>query len=196
MNICWIQRLRIVRGVADRGELPASTRRHLDHCTACQSFHERHQRLEAALRRTPALGLLEPSPFLRGRIMAEISRTAPSAEATGSIRPGRWAWGSAAAVFAVAVSLWLVWPPRPDPVAALPVPATPPAALVGVPALVSSPMQWLERVEIQTVSRQLDEPLERELNLVVEDARNAVRVLAKNFVPDSLLKNPDQAGLQ
>jgi hypothetical protein len=118
----------------------------------------------------------EPPPFLHGKIMAAIR-----SEGNAARRPAaaRWGWAVAAGAACVVV-VGIVSPHRP-PHQVVSKANPPPAQLVlnvSTPPPPAKVDQWLKTSEA---------PLENETKLVLDDAKTAMKTLAKSLLPDDLL---------
>jgi hypothetical protein len=173
MNACWFYRKRVSWAAHSQGGLPGCVQRHLHACASCRRFHHDQARLTAALTADPGAHLAELPPFLHARIMSGLTRPAPSS----AQRDG---WGAVGAVLIPALGVllitaffWWIRPARPLADAAAPAAAT--ATPSSVEADPGPIVAWMGKV---------DQPLERELKLVVSDGKTALRSLAGNFLPD------------
>ncbi|MDA1273681.1 MAG: hypothetical protein O2960_06470, partial [Verrucomicrobia bacterium] len=124
----------------------------------------------------------ESPSFLRGKIMAAVRREG-MAPAPRSFRHV-WLTGIAAAVLLL-VALSIRFLPNLEN-------STDADVLVGQnlvdPAEAFAPVLTLaNREKLMAFSRSLDEPLEKELQFVVSDARAAMQTLANNFIPEQMI---------
>lgn len=181
MNTCWWHRLRLLLAFDARSPLPPRLARHLQHCDACRARWETDLRLANALKQ-PTFPRQDPAPAARARRIRHALAMAPLPETRRApswslmMRPP--APGLAMALLA-ALALWRFWPgPPPDPSTAGQFAGLrSPEVLAAVDAL------WPGSDALVQLSRRLDQPLEAELEAVVNDARSAVQVLASNFLP-------------
>ena len=76
---------------------------------------------------------------------------------------------------------WLQFAPKPvqEPVAVAAVEPEPPAYASGL----KLPPVTVQ--QMQALTAKIDEPLEKELKLVLSDTRNAIRFVASNFIPEN-----------
>jgi hypothetical protein len=160
---------------------PAWVQRHLRGCSDCRQFEHRERQLIASLIAETPSPSAEPSPFLTSRIVAELSRTS---------EPPRLPilyWVRAAAIPAFGVLLigaYLSW--QNDDVQAPPtVSVGPVSGGEAEPTLPS--VSRGQSDQILAWAENFPQPLESELNLVVDDAKAALRLVAENFLPDTLL---------
>ncbi len=127
--------------------------------------------------------LAEPSPFLRARILNEVKAAVRPVTPTAP----RWAWATGlAGLLALAVIIVQSRSgPETGPIARTEAvaPATPltAASLMKISARLTDGGRWLQ------VTTNLDQPLQRELSLVLEDARKVLRALSADFLPGELL---------
>jgi hypothetical protein len=160
MNACWFYRKGVSWAAHSQGGLPGCVQRHLHTCAA-------------ALTSDPGAQLAELPPFLHARIMSGLTRPAPSPAESAR-------WGAVGAVlipalgvFLITAFFWWIRPARPLSDSAAPAAATAnPSSLDADPGQI---VAWMGKV---------DQPLERELKLVVSDGKTALRSLAGNFLPD------------
>jgi hypothetical protein len=135
-----------------------------------------------------------PSPFLRTRILAAIDRSQSNEPVAGWehwwLRLGV-RFGAVATFFAAFVIAAVVWRQHtPPPRAAVQQPA--PSAVT--PALLENLTGRLSRADGQKLlewSQSLEQPLDQELQSLVNDAKSALGSLARNFLPDNVPTLPD-----
>lgn len=188
MKCRWIQFV-INRSLDDERPLPPAVERHLESCAHCREFKERQSQAISRMRDTRSGQMqADPSPFLRARILNQIRAEQPATVRNGF---GRWAWGGlAVAIVATAiVTASFLKPAHPVSVANLQ-PAKNQQEFV--------PAVLLERTTSLTsggnllrAATNIDRPLHKELNLVINDAQNALRSLRYEFVPSQLLAKGD-----
>ena len=157
---------------------PTWMRRHASACAACRDEAEALTRLERSLRRTAAAGRREPAPNLALR----VSRAAIHARVAAASPPGRapvlglrWLLAGGVAVLLAALGgrLWFL------PSA----PAAPPSLVLLDGTRVREALAATDPGNLLAASQRLDDPLQRELDLLVADARQAARSLAVAFLP-------------
>jgi hypothetical protein len=155
---------------------PTWVEHHLQRCASCRAERDDLARLETQLRATAGAVRLEPPPFLAARAAHAVAvvANAPLSQGRGLARPA-WllAGGLALGLGIVGGRLWL----------GSPVPA--PEAVAGVwePARVSEALAVTDPASLLAASQRLDDPLQRELDLILADARTAARSLAGAFLP-------------
>lgn len=181
--MCRIYRLWLDRSLDDRRPLPALVERHLAGCTSCRRHRESQERLVRRLRAGATTVPTEPSPFLRTRILNEVRADARQAAALPQARL-IWA-GSVLAVLVLGFVLFRPSRPMVDesalakaPVSTVPDPA---AALLVATTRITDGGRLLQ------VATNIDQPLQKEMHLVLQDARTVLRSLQTEFVPATLL---------
>jgi len=175
MKCQWYQ-FWINRHIDDDSPLSAHVQSHIKTCHRCSALHREqsdvHQQLRAA-----ADGLQSPSPFLKKRILNEIV-----GEKDARTNPIAWRWisGGAFAVILAVVTLLLI-NPNSDP--------APPKST----KLTLAP-EWIELTAKVTsgehlfrVATNLNQPLQQEMDLVIQNAQAALTFLANDFVPATFL---------
>lgn len=180
---CLLNRFWMARAL-DAGRPPAPrTVRHFAGCPDCRRHYESQTRVLRQLGSEREESLAEPSPFLRARILNEVKAAARPATATAP----RWAWATGLAGL-LALALVVIQSrsvPEPGAVARTEAvaPATPltAASLMEISARLTDGGRWLQ------ATTNLDQPLQRELSLVLEDARKVLRALSADFLPGELL---------
>jgi hypothetical protein len=179
MKCQWYQ-FWINRHTDEDSALPAHVQTHIKTCHRCSALHREqsdvHQQLKAA---ADGLQSPSPSPFLKKRILNEIA-----GEKTARTNPIGWRWisGGAFAVILAVVTLFLVNPnPNSEP--------APPKF-----TKVTLAPEWIELTAKVTsgdhlfhVATNLNQPLQQELDLVIQNAQAALTFLANDFVPATFL---------
>jgi len=156
--------------------LPTRIQVHIKSCARCEVFY----REQTGVRRQLTGATNEPSsppPFLKQRILNEIALE----ERTAS-RPIKWRQAGTVAFAAVAVLLTLiVMDSKPEPV---------PSQIVNAPL----PPEWIKLTTKMTsgeslfrVATNFNQPLQQEMDLVLENAQAVLNSLTKDFVPSTLL---------
>jgi hypothetical protein len=178
MAFCWYYKKLIARCL-DADEAPSEAlQNHMRACPDCQAFYESEKHLTESLVAGADLERRTPSPFLQARIIAALTKRDDVPEP----RVFRFNWVAAAFVGLLVVGGILV-------TRHLPIPGTPStlvdnttgnAAFFSTAGIPSGQklLEW---------SQALDQPLETELNSVVNDAKSAIRLLADNFLPEKHL---------
>lgn len=181
MITCWLTRREIAKNLDDGTILQETAHKHLHHCAACECHYQQQRQLVAQLSNEAHIDSVEPSPFLRGKIVAAVRRAADSE--TVSTPSPRFAWSGGfafSALAALVIVFGIVWN-QPDP--------NPPSAELLTKVIQLSGDQVLEETtgqnfEAWTVA--LNQPLESEIDFVMNDARLAIDSLAASFIPESL----------
>ena len=188
MKCRWFQFL-INRVLDDGRPLSPRIERHLVQCAVCRESHQRQRRVTERLSNDRQLATdAEASPFLRARILNQLKREPQSAPA---MTMGRWA-GAGIAGVALVVALFAMPRRSNDPLgpSANNVPVASRSPLVSVAFLESTARftsggNWLQ------AATNLDQPLQKEMALVIGDARAVLRSLTAELVPAQLLVNRD-----
>jgi hypothetical protein len=186
MKCRWFQFL-INRALDDGRPLSPRTERHLAQCAVCGQSRQRQllvaERLSAD---RPLATDAEASPFLRTRILNHVKSEPQFAP---SINVGRWAWAAVASV-ALVVALFAI-PRRSNeslgPIANK-VPAASRSPVVSV-ALLESTARFTSGGSWLQAATNLDQPLQKEMDLVINDARKVLRSLTADLLPAQLLAN-------
>lgn len=161
--------------------LPRSAERHLRGCAACREFRALQIEIGRRLSAGAESQRRNPPPFLHARIMAAVKR--PS-ETTAPARKPRLAMAFGAALVVLTVGLFSVpafrtrpvftkrsVPPAPSNVQ----PSTTPSGGNDSSPTFQAVFQW---------SKSLDQPLEKEMQSVVTDAKTVIQLLSQNFLPE------------
>ncbi len=188
MKCRWFQFL-INRVLDDGRPLSPRIERHLAQCAVCRESHQRQRRVAAHLSADRPLATAgDAAPFLRARILNQLKREPQSAPA---MTLGRWAWAGVAGV-ALVVALFAMPRRSIEPMgpSANNVPVASRSPLVSVAFLESTARftsggNWLQ------AATNLDQPLQKEMALVIGDARAVLRSLTAELVPAQLLVNRD-----
>lgn len=184
MKCRWYQFL-INRALDDERPIPANATRHLENCARCQDFWERQRRMIQRMHEAAGDGAEgEPSPFLRRRILNQIEGEQPVPARFGL---GRWVWGgvSASAIVALVALLPLLKQSRSNVG-----PGSAQADVVSV-ALLEQTSRFTSGGNLLRAATNIDQPLHKELNLVISDAQNALHSLREELLPSHLLAKGD-----
>ena len=166
----------------DDATLSSSVQQHLNGCETCEHHYQLQRRLIGQLSRQAPQENFEPSPFLRGKIVAAVRQAAEGTPEPVSPTGFSWIGGlafSSVAALAVAIGVMMS---QPEP--------TPPSAELLTKVIRLSGDQVLEEAtgqDFEAWSVSLNQPLESELQFVMNDARSAIDSLAASFIPDSFL---------
>ncbi len=155
---------------------------HLQGCGACEHHYQLQQRLISQLSQQAPQDCFEPSPFLRGKIVAAVRQAAEGGPQTASAPRISWMGGLAFSSVAALAIAFGVMMNQPEP--------TPPSAELLTRVIQLSGDQVLEEAtgqDFEAWSLSLNQPLETELQLVMNDARSAIDSLAASFIPESFL---------
>ena len=153
--------------------------RHIAACADCRRYYAGQLALTNLLSAQATQNRPVLSPFLHGKILAALHRDNPQPEPAWPLP--RWAT-ALAAVIAIA-GVWLVLNQRtprgsisPENMAHHSVNNDSPFG--GRDLLVAIP-----KLNLAVVSARLDQPFADEANAVIADAKSAVQMLARNFLP-------------
>ncbi len=179
--LCRCVQLRAALARQARGTPPRWCRRHLAACPRCQLELAAETALEDRLRRGPA-PQLPPAPVgLNARILAALDRASrPPAPVRAG---GGWKPALAAAALVVLAAGGLIWSnrSRPAPQHAASTPA-PPRPVLTVPTNLVVP----DAEQLLALTARLNDPLQQELDRVLNDLRTAGQSLAATFLPDTI----------
>jgi anti-sigma factor RsiW len=190
MRACWFYKIVISHRLDSREGIPGWVDLHVDGCEECARFHRGHRRVidRLSIGAADALSEREAPPFLHSRIMSAVRRAEPEPVRV-SFRPA-WVAGIAASVLLVgALSLRLLPEPgeRHEPTAELA------QSSVEQGRSLAPVLSMVNGEKLLEMSRNLDQPLEAELQFVMNDARSAIETLANNFLPGQMIA---QSGLR
>lgn len=166
---CWIYRKQLQEAAANSAPLSAAARRHVQSCACCGEEFALQSALTRRLVREAKQQAEEAPAFLASRVMAAARASRHSApEPAFPAWPRLASFAGMAALGALALFLTL---PKPPPLAPSPVALQPAMADEEIsPALT----QWAAKI---------NNPLQTEMERVASDARNAMQLLAHNFLP-------------
>jgi len=182
--MCRLYQMWINRALDDGRKLSARLEQHLVRCERCQDHYERQMAVVRTLSAKAPQRTAEPSAFLRARILNEIKSTPPPETAP---RFMRWAWaGGVAAAIALAGIFFQLRTPPPANQIAHHTPAPPPSQ-ASASALLAATSRFTDGSQLLQVATNIDQPLQKEMNLVLADARTVLRSLQTEFVPATLL---------
>lgn len=158
----------------DSAKPPSWVERHQAHCPTCQAYQQTQASLSQGLRAQATLNREAAPPFLKTRVLAAIqAESSKPAVSTGFFaRPRNLSIGAAMAC-AMAGGLLLLWQPQaPIEQASAPLPAT----------------AWLAQGTNQLAKlANIEAPLEKEMQLAVSDAKNAIWAVVDGVLPDKMI---------
>lgn len=182
MITCRLYRRIILSSVDADTALPDRTRKHVRNCSDCRDVYASQTGIARQLRADAGFARQEPSPFLHARIMSSFAHSQMNAERKHERIWFGWASALTTVCFLLAGVIWLRNQPAPDPLdgfqrplASAPAAPEPPVVLVLPDG--SQMRQWTVK---------LDEPLQTEMNLVVNNTKTAANALVNNFVPEKM----------
>ncbi len=176
---CSFFQSRISRRI-DAGEsLTPRLQRHVAACVDCRRYYEGQLALTNLLSSQATQNRPGLSPFLHGKIMVAIRRDKTQPEPAWS-RPR---WATALAALTAIAGVWLVLN-QPTPRENIS-----PKNMAHHSVTNDSPfgdrdlLVAIPKLNLAAVSAHLDQPFADEANAVIADARSAVQMLARNFLP-------------
>jgi len=156
--------------------------RHVEQCESCQKFYASGKKLDALLKADA-----RAFPAARVDLAEEIIRSLRSSPPRARVekRP-RFAWFVSIGAVGIAAALTLVIAGQKKPLVKPELAsATPEDVHQSLLAAQTASQKWWASVKPSAVALTEHDPLNEELNSVVEDARSAAIFLERNFVPDS-----------
>ncbi|MBI1176163.1 hypothetical protein GC207_01850 [bacterium] len=184
MKCRWYQFL-ISRSLDDDRPLSPRLEQHLANCEPCREFWVRQRDVIRGLHETKSTASeIEPSPFLRTRILQQTKSEESAPAIGGNVR---WMWGGIAATAVVALVALMpfletsrsnvgIAPSQNDTVSV---------------ALLEKTSRFTSGGNLLQAATNIDQPLHQELNLVISDAQNAIRSLREELLPSHLLAKGD-----
>jgi hypothetical protein len=182
MITCRLYQKTILSSVDAGTALPARTQRHLQNCSECRRVYESQTAVARQLRDHADSETREPSPFLHARIMSSIGYSQLNAERKYERIWIGWAFGLATVCLLLAGVIWVRNRPSPESSDGFPRP------LAGMPGDPDLPMalNLPNGTQMRQWTVKLDEPLQTEMNLVVNNTKTAADALVNNFMPEEL----------
>lgn len=182
MRACWLCKTVVSSRLDSEQTLPDWTRKHIDKCDNCRRFYETESRLIERLVESASDSVEESSPFLRAKIMAAVRR-----EESSPSRPSlRLSWvvcGAAALILVSVASLQFLQNFNSQSGTSVVVAEN----LIDPEGPLAPVLTLANRDKLFELSRNLDQPLEAELQFVVSDAKAAIQTLAYNFLPEQVV---------
>jgi predicted anti-sigma-YlaC factor YlaD len=180
---CWLYRSIISRHVDDNKELPPKLQLHLHDCPACRQHFEAQTQVARRLAASAASLRKSPSPYLRSRILSSLDE--PEREVSLVAKAIRPAWSGMLVGCGLVLILALIIVGgthllSPEPQVAMSQPSLFPSLAKLGPKL---KMANSERVAEWTGV--LEQPLEKEIQLMLGDAKSAAHLLADSFLPSN-----------
>ena len=182
MIICRLYRRIILSSVDADTALPGRTLRHVQDCSNCRDVYESQTEIARQLRADAGFNEREPSPFLHARIMSSIAYSQLNAERKHERIWFGWASALTTVCLLLAGVIWLRNQPGPDPLDGFQRPLASAPAAPELPAALGLP----NGTQMRQWTVKLDEPLQTEMNLVVNNTKTAANALVNNFVPEKL----------
>jgi hypothetical protein len=178
MKLCWLYKKAVSRAVDADGKMPAWVTRHLDKCGHCRDHYRAQVCLTAALMESAPAECASPAPFLRSRIISALDQQEGPLPTPGMrFRPLRTWLIPAFGLFIIGM-VW-IWKPASSstqrPVADGP--------LVGSAALPVTAPNGVDPAALLKWNENFKQPLESELQDMVDDAKAALLALGDNFLP-------------
>jgi hypothetical protein len=178
--LCRCVQLRVALARHARATPPRWCRRHLAACPRCQLELAAEAALDDRLRRGP-VPQAPPAPAgLDARILAALDR---AARPVAPVWSRGWKPALAVAALVLLMAGGLVWSNRSRPAAQLTASApAPPRPGLAVPTNLVVP----DAEQLLALTTRLNDPLQQELDRVLNDLRTAGQSLAASFLPDAL----------
>ena len=170
MLLCWFYRSLMSRHIDDATPLPQRCLDHLAQCAACREDYESQRTVARTLGgETPFIPTISP-PFLHGKIMAALDRP-DERERIGARLPRR------ALAFALAIAAAaLVWNHLSRQRAEQ-------NAVAAIDMQVAALTAKAQQLSLDKIETRLNEPMKKEAEALVSDAKAALNLLAQNFLP-------------
>ncbi len=165
--LCWWYRIKWSSDLDRNGTLSRASKRHVAHCPRCGGDYEAQRKLTRMLAAEAKRNSLTAPPFLRGRIMAQVE--------TPAVRDqyASWPQWAGAVALVATVFLGIQLARQGDFLGNVDSTAT---SINGFSGLAKN-VDWGQ------LGTRLEQPLTKEADAVVSDARNALELLAANFLP-------------
>lgn len=177
MKFCWMFQKAICLAVDHDSKLSPWVERHVHHCPGCQRVQKAHRQVAAVLSAAAERHRLEPSPFLHARIMANLDNSGRQLP----LRFGMVSWARPLFLMGLSVVLILgilIWHEFRT---------VSPYALTSLDSQTEEPQAQLNASQLLALTDALEQPLEKEFNLMMKDAKAAAASLAANFLPREML---------
>jgi hypothetical protein len=173
---CQWYRFRINRHIDNDPPMSKRTRAHMRLCQQCDFFHREQTEFCRALNSTTD-HLISPSPFLRDWILNRITR-----EDRVPAHALNWPRSAAGGLVAVVVAMTFIM------VAFRQGPPPPKTARVQlVPKWIDLTAEATSGENLFRVTINLNQPLQKEMELDTQDAQAVLNSLANDFVPSGLM---------
>jgi hypothetical protein len=174
MKRCWYYQLALQRAAEHKSRLSPRAQKHLDACPECQEYFETQKVLEQRLAFSATELGPSVSPYLRGRVRAGVQAMGPR---QFGYRP-QFGW---VGIFAMVAMVFMILShnrtsPRVTAIVAVPPVHIVPPATTETPGVIAR--------SLPALTAQLEDPLATEMKSVITDAKSAVTLLAKNFLPE------------
>ena len=164
--------------------LPNWARNHLRDCAPCREYYEATTTLARQLSASAGQQRRSPSPFLHGKIMSTI-RSQQNAESQPA--SGRWSLALGVGTVCLVVAACIVWLQSPASDQNV-------AKSISAPAEIRLNVNLPSAAQVNQWTKNLDAPLEEEMNLVLSDANGALNTLARSFLPEDFLSSSKTTG--
>lgn len=166
--------------IDDGSPLSTHVRSHVNVCPRCQAVYREQVHLQEQLL-APVADQISPSPYLKSRILNQISGEEQSRPTSARLR---WIGTGVFAAIAIALTITAI---RPDPeLSSLQTAGVAPAT-----GWVEITAKMTSGENLFRMATNLNQPLHQELDLVIKDAQAVFNSLANDFVPSTLLASSD-----
>jgi hypothetical protein len=182
MITCRVYQKIILSSVDADTALPRRTRKHVQNCPDCRDVYESQTGIARQLRADAGIARQEPSPFLHARIMSSLAHSQINAERKHERIWFGWASALTMVCFLLAGVIWFRNQPAPDGLDGF---QRPLASAPASPELTAA-LELPDGTQMRQWTVKLDEPLQTEMNLVVDNTKTAANALVNNFMPEKL----------
>lgn len=199
MIACWLTRRKIDWEMDDGAATSAAVEIHLSRCAACEGYRRRQLALVKGLIREARQNSPSPPPFCRASVSPNRNGSfgnggdCRTQSTNGGTLPGiKFAWRQALVLCAAAALVVAVGILRPPPGEA---PSSSSERIAK--AIRFSGGQSLEEAagrRLQEWAALLNQPLESEIQFLINDARFAMSSLAASFLPEQYLASVAEGG--
>ncbi len=154
---------------------PVFTRAHMGSCAECQRWQTEQKALSGSLETKPATANL--SPYFTQKVMQQIESTR---ERSAALPWLGFATAGGILIATVILAIFMHRAQRPETSDTI---AAKPESTIQLSELLPP----VSTDAIKSLPAKLDEPLEKELNSVINDTKNALSSVATTFLPDGFL---------
>jgi hypothetical protein len=182
--ICWLCERALIHWADTPTRLPVWINHHIAHCASCARMHQQMRGMLEQLVGDAQMQRRTAPDFLVTRIAANLQTRSPRSSHP-VFRPSL-AVASATCLVLLAGILIAIQSPSPSRDRAQS--QASPDVLASSPNFLLAPINQASGQNLLEWSEKLGQPLEREMSLVMNDARNAAQALADSFIPEPIRK--------